>query len=139
MDSADASAAAAAEAEAEAPRAPEDATASPAEPETTSVVVLNTTLALPQPVAADGITCSYQDGLLRIEVPIASPTLDKDHLDVIAALESEAKCAAEQVLELEQQLKEHKAKALEAQMALRSAQVGVHRAAQTRRYPLALA
>lgn len=129
--------AAAESAVAEAPPASQES--APVEPQTHSIIVLDKTLTLPQPVAADGITCSYQDGLLRIEVPIVAPTIDSEHHDLVTALESEVKSAAAHVVELEQQLKEHKAKALEAQMALRSTQVGVHRAAQTRRHQLELA
>jgi len=102
----------------------------------TAVVVMDKSLTLPQLVDGAGITCSYQDGLLRIVVPMAAPTLDDEHRELIAALEQEHKDAATQVASLQQQLREQKEKAIETQMALRSAQVGVHRAAQSRRHTL---
>ena len=102
----------------------------------TAVVVMDKSLTLPQLVDGAGITCSYQDGLLRIVVPMAAPTLDDEHRELIAALEQEHKDAATQVASLQQQLREQKEKAIETQMALRSAQVGAHRAAQSRRHTL---
>ena len=103
-----------------------------------SVVVLDTQLTLPQPVDTSGITCSYQDGLLRIHVPIVAPALGEEHRELIGLLEQEAKSAAELVTTLEQQLKEQRAKAREAHMNLHSAKVGVHRAAHVRRHALTL-
>jgi len=44
-----------------------------------AIVVLDQTLALPQPVDTAGITCTYQNGLLRIQVPIVAPALGDDH------------------------------------------------------------
>lgn len=108
-------------------------------PESESVVVMDKSLTLPQLVDGAGIACSYQDGLLRIVVPMAAPTLDDEHRELIAALEQEHKDAAAQVATLQQQLKEQKEKAIETQMALRSAQVGVHHAAQSRRHTLTIA
>ena len=40
---------------------------------TEMVVILEKMLTLPQPVDDAGITCSYSDGLLRIEIPIVAP------------------------------------------------------------------
>jgi hypothetical protein len=57
----------------------------------------------------------------------------------MAALEQEATDAETKVVELAQQLKEQQAKAREAQQALHSAKIGVHRACQTRRHALAIA
>jgi HSP20 family molecular chaperone IbpA len=102
-------------------------------------VVLDQQLTLPQPVDTAGITCTYRDGLLRIQVPIVAPALGDDHRELMAALEQEANDAAAQVAELAQQLKEQKAKALEAQQALHAAKIGMHRAAQTRRHTLSIA
>ena len=104
-----------------------------------AVVVLDQQLTLPQPVDTAGITCTYRDGLLRIQVPIVAPALGDDHRELMAALEQEANDAAAQVAELAQQLKEQKAKALEAQQALHAAKIGMHRAAQTRRHTLSIA
>ena len=109
------------------------------EQQTEAVVVLDQQLTLPQPVDTAGITCTYQDGLLRIKVPIEAPDLGDDHRELLAALEQEATGAAALVAELAQQLKEQKAKAMEAQQALHSAKIGVHRAAQTRRHTLTIA
>jgi HSP20 family molecular chaperone IbpA len=104
-----------------------------------AIVVLDQMLALPQPVDTAGITCTYQNGLLRIQVPIVAPALGDDHRELMAALEQEAKDAETKVVELAQQLKEQQAKAREAQQALHSAKIGVHRACQTRRHALAVA
>ena len=104
-----------------------------------AIVVLDQRLALPQPVDTAGITCTYQNGLLRIQVPIVAPALGDDHRELMAALEQEAKDAETKVVELAQQLKEQQAKAREAQQALHSAKIGVHRACQTRRHALAVA
>ena len=104
-----------------------------------AIVVLDQTLALPQPVDTAGITCTYQNGLLRIQVPIVAPALGDDHRELMAALEQEAKDAETKVVELAQQLKEQQTKAREAQQALHSAKIGVHRACQTRRHALAIA
>ena len=104
-----------------------------------AVVVLDQQLTLPQPVDTAGITCTYRDGLLRIQVPIVAPALGDDHRELMAALEQEANDAAAQVAELAQQLKEQKAKALEAQQALHAAKISMHRAAQTRRHTLTIA
>ena len=60
-------------------------------------------------------------------MPIVAPALGEEHRELIASLEREAKNAAELVTQLEQQLKEQRAKAREAQMKLQSAKVGVHR------------
>ena len=62
----------------------------------TAIVVMDKLLTLPQLVDGAGITCSYQDGLLRIVVPMAPPTLDDEHRELIAALEQEHKDAAAQ-------------------------------------------
>ena len=104
-----------------------------------AIVVLDQMLALPQPVDTAGITCTYQNGLLRIQVPIVAPALGDDHRELMAALEQEAKDAETKVVELAQQLKEQQAKAREAQQALHSAKIGVHRACQTRRHALSVA
>jgi len=104
-----------------------------------AIVVLDQMLALPQPVDTAGITCTYQNGLLCIQVPIVAPALGDDHRELMAALEQEAKDAETKVVELAQQLKEQQAKAREAQQALHSAKIGVHRACQTRRHALAVA
>ena len=104
-----------------------------------AIVVLDQTLALPQPVDTAGITCTYQNGLLRIQVPIVTPALGDDHRELMAALEQEAKDAETKVVELAQQLKEQQTKAREAQQALHSAKIGVHRVCQTRRHALAIA
>lgn len=109
------------------------------ETEDETVVVLDTQLTLPQPVDTSGITCSYQDGLLRIHVPIVAPALGEEHRELIASLEQEAKSAAELVTDLEQKLKEQRAKAREAQMNLHSANVGVERATHLRRHTLTIA
>ena len=55
-----------------------------------AVVVLDQQLTLPQPVDTAGITCTYRDGLLRIQVPIVAPALGDDHRELMAALEQEA-------------------------------------------------
>ena len=81
----------------------------------------------------------HQNGLLRIQVPIVAPALGDDHRELMAALEQEAKDAETKVVELAQQLKEQQAKAREAQQALHSAKIGVHRACQTRRHALSIA
>ena len=104
-----------------------------------AVVVLDQQLTLPQPVDTAGITCTYRDGLLRIQVPIVAPALGDDHRELMAALEQEANDAAAQVAELAQQLKEQKAKALEAQQALHAATIGMHQTAPTRRHTLSIA
>jgi len=104
-----------------------------------AIVVLDQMLSLPQPVDTAGITCTYQNGLLRIQVPIVAPGLGDDHRELMAALEQEAKDAETKVVELAQQLKEQQAKAREAQQALHLAKIGVHRACQTRRHALAIA
>ena len=123
-----AAAAAAAAAESE----PEQAAPEP-------VIVVDAQLTLPQPVDTAGITCSYQDGLLRIHVPIVAPGPDEEHRDLVDALEQEATIAASMVADLEQQLREQKAKAREAQLAVHAAKVGVHRALQARRHALTIA
>lgn len=104
-----------------------------------AIVVLDQMLSLPQPVDTAGITCTYQNGLLRIQVPIVAPALGDDHRELLAALEQQAKDAETKVVELAQQLKEQQAKAREAQQALHLAKIGVHRACQTRRHALAIA
>jgi len=105
----------------------------------TAIVVMDKLLTLPQLVDGAGITCSYQDGLLRIVVPMAAPTLDDEHRELIAALEQEHKDAAAQVASLQQQLRQQKEKAIETHMALRFEQVGAHRAAHSRRHTLIIA
>lgn len=110
-----------------------------AEEKLEAIVVMDQTLALPQPVDTAGITCTYQDGLLRVQVPIVAPALGDDHRELMAALEQEAKDAETKVVQLAQQLREQHAKAREAQQALQSAKIGVHRACQTRRHALAVA
>ena len=79
-------------------------------------------VALPHMVDAAGISCSYKDGLLRIQVPIMPPILshDDDHALRVDKLQQELKDAEELVSEFESKLAEHKAKAAAAREALRS-------------------
>jgi hypothetical protein len=104
-----------------------------------SVVVMERSVNLPQLVDSCGITCTYQDGLLRIEIPIQAPSLDDEHRTLVARLEQDAADAGAQVAELAKQLREQKAKAEEALTALRLAQRDANRALQTRCHTLAIA
>lgn len=97
--------------------------------------VIERSIALPQLVDVSDVKCNYQDGLLRIEIPIQAPRLEEEDQKRIATLEEEAKEAAKHVTELERKLRECKSKAHAAQSALRSAQLHVH----TRRHTLAIA
>jgi hypothetical protein len=98
-------------------------------------VEMKRSIALPQLVDVSDVKCNYQDGLLRIEIPIQAPRLEEEDQTRIATLEEEAKEAAKHVTELERKLRECKSKAHAAQSALRSAQLHVH----TRRHTLAIA
>ena len=102
-------------------------------------VVMERSIALPQLVDVSDVRCNYQDGLLRIEIPIQAPRLEEEDQKRIAALEEEATEAAKQVTELVRKLRECKSKAHSAQSALRSAQLHVHRSVHTRRHTLAIA
>ena len=104
-----------------------------------SVVVIERSVNLPQLVDSGGITCTYRDGLLRIEIPIQAPSLDDEHRTLVARLEQDAADAGAQVAELAKQLREQKAKAEEALTALRLAQRDANRALQTRCHTLAIA
>ena len=78
-----------------------------------SVVVMERSVNLPQLVDDCGITCTYQDGLLHIEIPIQAPSLDDEHSTLVARLEQDAADAGAQAAELAKQLREQKAKAEE--------------------------
>ena len=67
-------------------------------------------VALPHMVDAAGISCSYKDGLLRIQVPIMPPILshDDDHTIRVDKLQQELKDSEELVSEFESKLAEHK-------------------------------
>jgi HSP20 family molecular chaperone IbpA len=103
-----------------------------------SSMLMHRSVTLPQLVDAAGITCTYQDGLLRIEVPAQAPALDEEEHGRMEALRQEAQDAAAHVAELEKQLREGRTKAAEAESALRSAQMDISRATMARRHTLTL-
>jgi HSP20 family molecular chaperone IbpA len=105
---------------------------------TESSMLMHRSVTLPQLVDAAGITCTYQDGLLRIEVPAQAPALDEEEHGRLEALQREAQDADAQVAELEKQLREGRIKAAEAESALRAAQVDISRATKARRHTLTL-
>ena len=69
------------------------------------VPVLDRTLVLPQLVDDKGITCTYNLGLLHIEIPIVSPSPDPQLDAHVLKLESDLSDAAAQLAALEQQLR----------------------------------
>jgi HSP20 family molecular chaperone IbpA len=105
---------------------------------TESSLLMRRSVTLPQLVDAAGITCTYQDGLLRIEVPDQAPALDEEEHGRMETLRREVQNAAAHVAELEKQLREGRTKAAEAESALRSAQLDISRATKARRHTLTL-
>ena len=103
-----------------------------------SSMLMHRSVTLPQLVDAAGITCTYQDGLLRIEVPAQAPALDEEEHARMEALRQEVHDAAAHVAELEKKLREGRTKAAEAESALRSAQMDISRATKARRHTLTL-
>jgi hypothetical protein len=100
------------------------------------VVVLDKSIALPQPVDEAGIACSYQDGLLRIVIPIAAPALDTENEEHTAELQQEVSVAAAQLALLEQQVKDQREKIRAAHAALRAAKAAAPEKRRSRRQPL---
>lgn len=100
------------------------------------VVVLDKSIALPQPVDEAGIACTYQYGLLRIVIPIAAPALDTEHEEHTAELQQEVSAAAAQLAVLEQQVKDQKEKIRAAHAALRAAKAAAPEKRRSRRQPL---
>jgi HSP20 family molecular chaperone IbpA len=88
------------------------------------VPVLDRTLVLPQLVDDKGITCTYNLGLLHIEIPIVSPSPDPQLDAHVLKLESDLSDAAAQLAALEQQLREQRDKIKAAHAALRTAKAG---------------
>jgi hypothetical protein len=72
-------------------------------------------------------------------IPRSKPLEQEANDSAARALEQEANDSAAQVDELAQQLKQQKAKALEAQQALHAATIGMHQTAPTRRHTLSIA
>lgn len=108
-----------------------------------NVLLIDTSLTLPQTVDASGITCLYEDGLLRIEIPIVPPGPDYEHLELIASLELSAKTAGDtvndldkQIADLEQQKLDQKANISEAQTEIRNAKINVVHMREARRHQL---
>ena len=87
---------------------------------TEMVVILEKMLTLPQPVDDAGITCSYSDGLLRIEIPIVAPA-DTEREQELVKLQEDISEAAAQLATLEQQVREQREKVQAAHSALRKA------------------
>ena len=102
-------------------------------------VVMERSIALTQLVDVSDVKCNYQDGLLRIEIPIQTPRLEEEDQKRITTLEEEATEAAKQMTEVERKLRECKSKAHAAKSGRRSAQLLVHRSVHTRRHTLAIA
>jgi len=84
------------------------------------VVILEKSLTLPQPVDDTGITCSYSDGLVRIEIPIVAP-VDTEREQELAKLQEDLSEAAAQLATFEQQVREQREKVQAAHSALRKA------------------
>lgn len=85
------------------------------------MVVLDKSLELPQLVDAAGIICSYTEGLLRVEIPIADPAPDTEHETLMAKLQEDKTSAVDQLSVCEQRVKECKDAVRATHAALRTA------------------
>jgi HSP20 family molecular chaperone IbpA len=74
------------------------------------VVVLDKSLCLPQHVDGAGIVCTYEEGLVRIEIPIADPKPDSEHELLMAKLRGDKEEAVAELARLEQAIKEQRDK-----------------------------
>ena len=74
------------------------------------VVVLDKSICLPQLVNHSGIVCTYDEGLVRIEIPIAHPKPDSEHELLMANLKRDKEEAVAELARLEQQIKEQRDK-----------------------------
>ena len=101
-----------------------------------TVVVLDKSVALPQPVDEAGIACTYQDGLLRIVIPIAAPAPDTEHEERTAGLQQAVSEAAAELAVFEQQVRDQREKVRAAHAALRAARAEAGPARARRRQPL---
>jgi hypothetical protein len=74
------------------------------------VVVLDKSICLPQHVDGAGIVCTYEEGLVRIEIPIADPKPDSEHELLMAKLRRDKEEAVAELARLEQAIKEQRDK-----------------------------
>jgi len=82
------------------------------------IVVLDKSLVLPQFIDDAGITCTYTEGLLRVEIPIAHPAPDMEYEALIAGLHEAKTEAAAQLADYEQHVQKCKDKVHAAHAAL---------------------
>ena len=101
-------------------------------------IAMHRSVSLPQLVDADGVTCSYRDGLLRIDIPVQAPPAAEDDTRV-DALKHEAEEAQNRVAEAEKKLVEYRTQAAAALEALRNEKRAALRALQSHRHALTLA
>ena len=81
------------------------------------VVILEKSLALPQLVDGAGISCTYADGLVCIEIPVVDPAPDAH----VVKLQEELSEAAAQLAAYEKQVQAQREKVQSAHAALRKA------------------
>ena len=74
------------------------------------VVVLDKSICLPQHVDGAGIVCTYEEGRVRIEIPIADPKPDSEHELLMAKLRRDKEEAVAELARLEQAIKEQRDK-----------------------------
>ena len=85
------------------------------------IVVLDKSICLPQLVDGAGITCTYSEGLLRVEIPIATPAPDAEHAAIMSSLLAQKSEAIAELAALEQRLKEQRDKVKAVHAAMRTA------------------
>ena len=90
------------------------------------VVVFDKSLTLPRPVDDAGISCTYDEGLLRIEIPFTAPAPDAENEKLKAKLQQDVSEAAAQLAVYEQQVRDQRDKVRAAHAALRAAKAPTH-------------
>lgn len=85
------------------------------------IVVLDKSICLPQLVDFAGITSTYTEGLLRIEIPITALSPDAEHTALMTSLLAQKSEAIAELAALEQRLKEQRDKVHAAHASIRAA------------------
>ena len=111
------------------PAAAAEASEETAEMHADMVVILEKSLALPQPVDGAGISCTYADGLVCIEIPVVDPAPDAH----VVKLQEELSEAAAQLAAYEKQVQAQREKVQSAHAALRKAKSGACLSRRTQR------
>ena len=102
------------------------------------IVVLDKSLVLPQFVDNAGITFTYTEGLLSVEIPIAHPAPNMEYEALIAGLHEAKMETAPQLADYEQHVQKCEDKVQAAHAALRTAKAAARPARLRRSQRLAI-